>query len=363
MPFPHRWPRHRSVLTLAALVLLLASLLHTLQHLPERETGGLIWPLLVTGLAGVVAVLAATREREAPPHAQAEARDAETTKSDITEPEPPQQVPPQEHPTPATGTGRRIGRRILLVEDSPTNQMIAALLLRGAGHRVDIANNGREALEALEAAACGRSPYGLVLMDLAMPEMDGLTATRRLRDLPPPIGTVPVIAMTADTMDSDRQRCLDAGMNGHVAKPIDRRQLLDTVARWMDAAPEETATPGRKDVLDLEVLHQLAQDLDADLLADVIHQFVEETLERAERIARGGADAATADLAGLAKEAHTLKSTAGTFGARDLSAAARALELACRSNAVGEVTSLCRDIPRLTREAVEAYRTRGYVTP
>ncbi|WP_035669923.1 response regulator, partial [Azospirillum brasilense] len=245
--------------------------------------------------------------------------------------------------------------------------MLAALLLRGAGYRVDIANNGREALEALEAAAAGPSPYGLVLMDLAMPEMDGLTATRRLRVLPPPAGTVPIIAMTADAMDSDRERCLAAGMNGHVAKPIDRPHLLETVSRWLDATPAgvaDTGTP-EKGVLDMEVLQQLAHDLDAELLADVIRQFVEETLERAERIARGGAEAAgggPADLAGLAKEAHTLKSTAGTFGARNLSAAARALELACRSNAVGEVTSLCRDIPRLTREAVEAYRLRGYVT-
>ncbi|QCO15257.1 response regulator [Azospirillum brasilense] len=276
---------------------------------------------------------------------------------------------------PAAGTGRRI----LLVEDSPTNQMVAALLLRGAGHQVDIANNGREALEAVEAAASGPSPYGLVLMDLAMPEMDGLTATRRLRALPPPAGTVPIIAMTADAMDSDRERCLAAGMNGHVAKPVDRPHLLETVARWLEAAPLDAAAPAApaeatapmtegapgRGVLDMEVLQQLARDLDAELLADVIRQFVEETLERAERIARGGAAAADgnpADLAGLAKEAHTLKSTAGTFGARDLSAAARALELACRSNAVSEVTSLCRDIPRLTREAVEAYRLRGYVT-
>ncbi|NUB27824.1 response regulator [Azospirillum brasilense] len=278
---------------------------------------------------------------------------------------PPAAPPPAQSPAapPAAGTGQRI----LLVEDSPTNQMVAALLLRGAGYRVDIANNGREALEALEAAAAGPSPYGLVLMDLAMPEMDGLTATRRLRVLPPPAGTVPIIAMTADAMDSDRERCLAAGMNGHVAKPIDRPHLLETVSRWLDATPAgvaDTGTP-EKGVLDMEVLQQLAHDLDAELLADVIRQFVEETLERAERIARGGAEAAgggPADLAGLAKEAHTLKSTAGTFGARNLSAAARALELACRSNAVGEVTSLCRDIPRLTREAVEAYRLRGYVT-
>ncbi|AWJ84139.1 hypothetical protein TSH58p_11755 [Azospirillum sp. TSH58] len=312
------------------------------------------------------------------------------------------EAPPTAEPRPhgaAVPPPAGTGRRILLVEDSPTNQMVAALLLRGAGHRVDIANNGREALEAVEAAASGPSPYGLVLMDLAMPEMDGLTATHRLRALPAPAGTVPIIAMTADAMDSDRERCLAAGMNGHVAKPIDRPHLLETVARWLEAAPLEaapleTAAPAASldspaqtaagvldmdvlgmdvlgmdalgmDVLDMEVLQQLAQDLDAELLADVIRQFVEETLERAERIARGGAEAAEggpADLAGLAKEAHTLKSTAGTFGARDLSAAARALELACRSNAVSEVTSLCRDIPRLTREAVEAYRLRGYVT-
>ncbi|GAA4253641.1 response regulator [Azospirillum formosense] len=301
---------------------------------------------------------------------------AAVTGRSVTE-APPAAPPSPQSPVAPSAAGT--GPRILLVEDSPTNQMVAALLLRGAGYQVDIANNGREALEAMEAAAPGPSLYGLVLMDLAMPEMDGLTATRRLRALPPPAGTVPIIAMTADAMDSDRERCLAAGMNGHVAKPVDRLHLLETVARWLDATPAESAAPtappdapapapaGVVDagVLDMEVLQQLARDLDAELLADVIRQFVEETLERAERIARGGAEAAgkgPADLSGLAKEAHTLKSTAGTFGARHLSAAARALELACRSNAVGEVTSLCRDIPRLTREAVEAYRLRGYVT-
>ena len=225
------------------------------------------------------------------------------------------EVPPASPPLPQNPAGPSAtgaGRRILLAEDSPTNQMVAALLLRGAGYQVDIAGNGREAVEAVETAATGPSPYALVLMDLAMPEMDGLTATRRLRGLPPPAGTVPVVAMTADAMDSDRERCLAAGMNDHVAKPVDRPHLLDTVARWTGAGPPAPAlpisgVPEREDVLDLEVLHQLAQDLDTDLLADVIRQFVEETLERAERIARGAADADAggagapeADLAGLA---------------------------------------------------------------
>ncbi|WP_448203668.1 PAS-domain containing protein [Azospirillum sp. sgz302134] len=246
------------------------------------------------------------------------------------------------------------GQRILLVEDSPTNQMVATHLLRGAGYRVDIAGNGLEAVEAAKAI-----PYDLILMDLAMPEMDGLTATRTLRGLPPPAGAIPIVAMTADAMDSDRERCLEAGMNDHVAKPIDRAHLLRTIARWLPALSTQPADESLDaSVLDVGVLDQLARDLNPELLADVIREFVEETLARAERIARSGADLGT-----LAREAHTLKSTAGTFGAVCLSAAARALETACRNNAVGEVASLQRDIPRLTREAVEAYRSRGYVTP
>ena len=265
------------------------------------------------------------------------------------------------------GAGDGDGRRILLVEDSPTNQMVAALVLRGAGYRVDVAGNGIEAIEAVTAA-----PYDLILMDISMPEMDGLMATQILRGMPPPAGTVPIVAMTADAMDSDRDRCLAAGMNDHVAKPVDRARLLGTVARWLahgaapveeapaQAAPTQHAPPPAPDLeaLDGEVLNQLMRDLNPDILADVIREFVEETLARAERIA-GTWD----DLGVLAREAHTLKSTASTFGARALSAAARALEAACRNHAAGEVESLCRDIPRLTREAVEAYRVRGYLTP
>ncbi|MCW2238307.1 PAS-domain containing protein [Azospirillum canadense] len=268
-----------------------------------------------------------------------------------------------EPPTAAVDALPGQGRRILLVEDSPTNQMVAALVLRGAGYRVDVAGNGIEAIEAVTAAR-----YDLILMDISMPEMDGLMATQILRGMPPPAGTVPIVAMTADAMDSDRDRCLAAGMNDHVAKPVDRTRLLGTVARWLadGEGPSRENVPAQdapapapdSDALDADVLNQLMRDLNPDILADVIREFVEETMARAERIAR-----TWDDLGVLAREAHTLKSTASTFGARALSAAARALEAACRDNAVGEVESLCRDIPRLTREAVEAYRIRGYLSP
>ncbi|WP_431861643.1 ATP-binding protein [Azospirillum sp.] len=264
-------------------------------------------------------------------------------------------VPPEPALPAARPAPRPNGRRLLLVEDSPTNQMVATAFLKAAGYRIDVAANGLEGVEAVRTV-----PYDLVLMDIAMPDMDGLSATRAIRALPPPAGTRPIIAMTADTMEGDRERCLAAGMNDHVGKPVDRTRLLEVVERWLPPEPvapavgeEEGPAP---DALDDEVLAQLARDLDPELLADVIRQFLEETRERVERIAGTGADASA-----LAQEAHTLKSTAGTFGAQRLSVAARELEMACRGHATAEIRTLRRQIPQLAREAAEAYRVKGVV--
>jgi len=312
----------------------------------------------------------------------------------MTERTPPSLLPTDGQPAPC---------RILVVEDSPLNQMLVTAILAQAGHRADTANNGLEALMAAQAGG-----YDLILMDLSMPEMDGLTATRLLRDLPGPAGRVPVVAMTADTDEADRVRCQNAGMNDHVAKPVDRVQLLETVEKWLRAStapaaaapdmasqdmasqdmaggfgPCASAAPAAAgEVLDRDVLAQLAQDLDADLLADVLRQFVEETRERVARIA------GETDRALLMREAHTLKSTAGTFGASNLCSAARALEMACRE-AVAEregsgqtdgtrnadrdgardgdgngsadtVERLRGEIPRLAEDAIAAYRAAGY---
>lgn len=279
-----------------------------------------------------------------------------------------QRTPPSLLPTDL----QPVPRRILVVEDSPLNQMLVTAILAQAGHRADTANNGLEAVMAAQAGG-----YDLILMDLSMPEMDGLTATRLLRDLPGPAGQVPVVAMTADTDEADRVRCQDAGMNDHVAKPVDRVLLLETVEKWLRAVPDRSAGFGpcapaapaaAGEVLDREVLAQLAQDLDAELLADVLRQFVEETRERVARIA------GETDRAVLTREAHTLKSTAGTFGARALCSAARALEMACRASvaepkaaggdggdgAADAVERLRGEIPQLAGDAIAAYRAAGY---
>jgi CheY-like chemotaxis protein len=116
--------------------------------------------------------------------------------------------------------------RILVAEDNRVNQKVASRMLEHMGHRVDVVANGLEALAALRAM-----PYDLVLMDVQMPEMDGFEATRQIRDpgtgIPNP--KVPIIAMTAHAMKGDRERCLEAGMDGYVSKPVEPGALREAI--------------------------------------------------------------------------------------------------------------------------------------
>ena len=131
------------------------------------------------------------------------------------------------------------GLRVLLVEDNQVNQLLAQLLLRKAGHRVDVAGDGSEAVDAVRAR-----PYDVVLMDVQMPVMDGLEATRRIRALPEPGKKLPIIAMTANAMSGDRERCLQSGMNDYISKPIDAADLLAKIAFWTgEAADTVIASP------------------------------------------------------------------------------------------------------------------------
>lgn len=117
--------------------------------------------------------------------------------------------------------------QILLADDNPVNCRIAVLMLEKAGHRIDVVNDGAAALDALRGKA-----YDLVLMDVQMPGVDGLEATRRIRALSIERAGVPVIAITANAMTGDDQRCFEAGMDDYITKPIDRARLLGKVAEW-----------------------------------------------------------------------------------------------------------------------------------
>ncbi len=132
--------------------------------------------------------------------------------------------------------------RILLAEDSKANQLVTVALLRKAGYFVDAVANGLEAVEAIASR-----PYDLVLMDVQMPDLDGIAATERIRALPRPAAGVPVIAMTANALKGDRERCLAAAMDDYVAKPVNRSELLATVARWLDGDAAGRTDDGRTD--------------------------------------------------------------------------------------------------------------------
>lgn len=124
------------------------------------------------------------------------------------------------------------GRRVLLAEDDVRNIFALTSLLEPLGLTLEIARNGREAIEALQRTREGAAPYDLVLMDIMMPEMDGLTAMRTIRK-EPEWQKLPIIALTAKAMPSDQQQCLDAGANDYLAKPLDVEKLLSLVRVWM----------------------------------------------------------------------------------------------------------------------------------
>jgi len=142
-------------------------------------------------------------------------------------------------PAPVAALPPTAGGRILVVEDNPVNQRVAILLLRKLGHRADAVANGVEAIEASR-----RIRYDVILMDCQMPEMDGYAATRAIRAAETPDARVPIVAMTAGVLQEDRERCLAAGMDDYLAKPVREAELANMLARWLrGAAPVVAAAP------------------------------------------------------------------------------------------------------------------------
>jgi PAS domain S-box-containing protein len=320
--------------------------------------------------------------------------------------------------------------RVLLVEDSRVNQMVAMAMLAKLAAAVDTATNGVEAIEAVRS-----KHYDFILMDVAMPEMDGLEATRIIRSMPGPKGRLPIIAMTAHAMEGDRQRCLAVGMDDYITKPIDRTKLVQTMARWIDRnrarapgapqagkpdqswrptlvrstveraaappAPQPARVPPRRAsggeiardgngpkpaaaegsdgvraadgpasaapggmregirspvsgwpaVLDSATLVQLEADTNPSVVQELVKTFILETVERLERISRA---ASVRDIATLEREAHSLKSSSGTFGAQALQERAGEIESACQSGKAEAAVELTTNIRELAASAAHA---------
>ncbi len=239
--------------------------------------------------------------------------------------------------------------RILLAEDNPANQDIFTAMLASTGVHLDIASDGSEAVTALK-----KQPYDLVLMDVSMPRMDGVAATRAIRSLPGFASQTPIIAITAHGMPSDRERFIEAGMNDYLSKPVRKAQLLSKISLWAKSLAEpETRSPGQEalierlpegDVaqdainpsitadngnewLDEAVLQQLISDTSVDIVPALLEGYIEDVLARLTHI---GEAAAQADPVKLEFETHTIGSSAAAHGNPALHQLARNIEHLCR---------------------------------
>jgi signal transduction histidine kinase/CheY-like chemotaxis protein/HAMP domain-containing protein len=234
-------------------------------------------------------------------------------------------VAPTEAPRSTSEKTRLDGMRVLLVEDNEINQQVATELLASTGARVDVADNGRIAVDRLLAGPA-QAPYDIVLMDLQMPEMDGYQATVKIRS-DARFTDLPIIAMTAHATTEERERCITVGMNDHVSKPIDPAVFFQTLLRYYrtELVSVGDALP-HCEGLDTEVgLRHLAGN--RQLYLKLLREFVEQQAPVPQDI---GAALDRNDAATAGRLAHTLKGLAGTLGAAGVQSAAGELEHAIR---------------------------------
>jgi signal transduction histidine kinase/ligand-binding sensor domain-containing protein/DNA-binding response OmpR family regulator/HPt (histidine-containing phosphotransfer) domain-containing protein len=273
-------------------------------------------------------------------------------------------------PAPDRHADRLRGVRVLLAEDNEINQQIAVELLEGVGATVDVANDGLEAVHKLLEQP---EPPNLdvVLMDLQMPEMDGYQATKAIRSHAR-FASFPIIAMTAHATIEERQKCLDAGMNGHVSKPIDPAALFETVERFVVAGAVKVqglavsaAEPVPVSVSDEDTLAAVPGLDVADGLARVggntklykklLHRFATTEADAAERIATA---LAAPDRALAERLAHTIKGVAGNIGAAEVQQAAAVLEQAIKESApAGDIERARTSLEKFLASLIQGVRT------
>ena len=240
---------------------------------------------------------------------------------------------------------------VLLVEDDVPSQLVARSMLERLGCRVIVANNGREALEALD----GRR-FDILLMDCQMPEMDGYDATLRIRASGGTHAAVPILAMTANASAEDRERCLAVGMNGHITKPLRLQSMADRLRPWLPVASPDVAVrdSAAQYAADRSLDHGLDRATFDDIRAQLGNTFDEYLSvfkrDMARYIATLAEQTRQPDLRAVTATAHTLRGSASTIGAVRLAGVAQAIESAARS---GDAATLSDDVTELRAALLE----------
>ncbi|PYP47637.1 MAG: hybrid sensor histidine kinase/response regulator [Gemmatimonadetes bacterium] len=237
--------------------------------------------------------------------------------------------------------------RILLAEDNAVNQQVATAMLLKRGHHVDVASNGREAVDAV-----AREPYDVILMDIQMPEMDGFEATEQIRGLPQG-RSLPIIALTAHALSGERERCLARGMSGYLAKPFKAHDLFAAV-EGRGAQPADTAAT-RSPAVDLAAFRRTMEEAGAaDAVDGILETFVATLPQRLEALvaAAGGTEAEP-----LHRAAHAFKSAAGTIGAGHLAALLEEMERAAQGGDLAGARDKLEHVRGEAQAALDYIRT------
>jgi CheY-like chemotaxis protein len=242
------------------------------------------------------------------------------------------------------------GARLLLVEDNDTNRLVAQVFLERMGATVLVAVDGAQAVALLQQAAPG--VVDAVLMDLHMPVMDGLEATRRIHGLPG-LADLPIIGMTAAAMVEDRARCFAAGMVDYVTKPIVVAQLRDVLLHWTGRRPRAAGAEIKLPGFDLAALGELLHG-DQRLMRRMLVSFAQQEAQAAAELALL---VATDDHDQACRKLHTLRGVAGTLGATELARCALLLEQALRQH--GPVKSALAGFIEAMRSTLRALATIG----
>jgi CheY-like chemotaxis protein/HPt (histidine-containing phosphotransfer) domain-containing protein len=236
--------------------------------------------------------------------------------------------------------------RILMAEDNKINQQYATFLLKSAGYQVTIAENGHQAVDALRA-----KDFDVILMDIQMPELDGIQATRQIRALPAPKNAITIIAITAHAMAGAREEYLAAGMDDYISKPFQPALVVSKLSRLAEkiAAANSGPTITSKEMpLDAGVLDSLRAVLPPQNVRDFVSLYLHSVDNH---LALIDSCFAAGDFPSVASQAHMLVSVAGNVGAMGTSDLARQVEKASRGN---DQTNLAQTITALRRSAVQS---------
>ncbi len=248
----------------------------------------------------------------------------------------------------------RTRARVLVADDNETNQMVAVHMLRRYGAQADVAANGLEAVEALS-----RIRYDLVLMDCQMPEMDGYAATRVVRDSEAGSGhRTPIIAMTANAMQGDREKCLAAGMDDYLSKPVKGPELQAMLDKWV-ARPEDSSEPPL-DAAFFSTLREVDSGGPDGFLRELVAKFVDEEAPARLRALRQAI--ADFDAVALARAAHSLKGSAGTLGAAGMASICVQIETSGKSGRIEGIADLLDRLEsefRRVRDSLESEMSKG----